>query len=560
MKWYALGIVCLRRAAPAGAPPAPDGSRSPRCPRRARRASTARALLLTALALAAGATRAADAPPRTAAPEDAVVLIRTLNSLRSARGSGFLVGDGSWAVTASHVVAVDLGKGRKAADGTALVFSPWTGRAYEARVVAIDAQADIALLKLPQAGLPALPLENIAVKNADALPTALGDRMLRLYGFPLAYGEDTVAALARPEHWDSKIQSVLKRGETSLCVLNASPDVQPGWSGGPMLSVDHGGVIGVFHSLYRKGGMGPAYPAGSASAYLADLLRTAGAGDPETFTHVAPPTVSRPANASELMARQMRSLSWSAVGNWRKAEEEQREIVKLAPGDALARTERGRLLLQLQKYDEALSELREAVRLTPKSITAQLFLGRACHLNYDPKGAIAALSASVAASGGKEVEPQLQLATVYEDNQKLELAEKTLRDAVSGAPTHPAALFRLAELLLREKKEEEAFKLFTQATDLSLADPALSYVPLGHARALDNARRVREAEGVYRQVVHADPENGTAFYYLAQLLYREGRYEDAQAMVSNGIRAPGLSEELVQAFRTLQLRINEKGN
>src|SRR5688500_11696987 len=105
-------------------------------------------------------------PSRAAAPEDAVVLVRTANSLRAARGSGFLIGDGSWVVTASHVVSVDLGKARRAGDRTALVYSPWTGRPYEAKVVAVDGSADLALLRMPEAGFPALPVEGLEIKDA----------------------------------------------------------------------------------------------------------------------------------------------------------------------------------------------------------------------------------------------------------------------------------------------------------------------------------------------------------------------------------------------------------
>src|SRR5205823_3022831 len=118
-----------------------------------------------------------------------------------------------------------------------------------------------------------------------------------------------------------------------------------------------------------------------------------GAADLSAFTRAAAPALPRPANAAERMATEMRSLSWSAVGNWKKAEEEQREILKLAPEDAPARLELGRVLLAQQKYPEALKELREAARLAPRSVLAQLYLGRALHLNYDPKGAVAALRA-----------------------------------------------------------------------------------------------------------------------------------------------------------------------
>src|SRR5436309_698638 len=126
-----------------------------------------RLLPLVALLAAAGPSLA-PARAETAAPEDAVVLIRTLNSLLSSRGSGFVVGDGGWVVTASHVVSVDLGKGRRGYDKTALVYSPWTGRPYEARVAAFDPVADIAVLRLPQAGFPALPVEGLDLKDAVA--------------------------------------------------------------------------------------------------------------------------------------------------------------------------------------------------------------------------------------------------------------------------------------------------------------------------------------------------------------------------------------------------------
>src|SRR3954465_10038852 len=98
--------------------------------------------LLPLFLLVVGACCVSGAGGGGAGPEDAVVLIRTANSLLSSRGSGFVVGDGSWVVTASHVVSVDLGKGRRGYDRTALVYDPWTGRPYEARVAAFDPVAD----------------------------------------------------------------------------------------------------------------------------------------------------------------------------------------------------------------------------------------------------------------------------------------------------------------------------------------------------------------------------------------------------------------------------------
>lgn len=499
--------------------------------------------------------------PGPVQPEDAVVLIRTANSLRSARGSGFLIGDGSWVVTASHVVAADLGKNRRASDRTALVYSPWTGRPYEARVVAVDGAADIALLRLPQGGLPALPAEGLELKDAAAARSALESRPLRLYGFPLSYGEDTVAALARPEHNTSRLREINRRGATSLCVLGACPDAKPGWSGGPMVSGDRGTVVAVFHSLFvpRDAAPGVGYPAGSVCGYLGDLLKQAGAGDLAPFGRGAVPAAPRPARAAERMALEMRSLAWSAGGNWKKAEEEQREVLKLAPDDGLTHAELARLLLEQERWDDALKHAREAVRLSPTSALAQFYLGRTLHLTFDPRGAAAAFARALVLSPG-EVEPQLALAQVQDAGGRPEEAEATLRAALAGAASHPGVLYRLGALLVRQKREADGLKLLSQAAELALSDPGLSNIALAYARTLDTARKNKEAEDAYRQVVRVDPENAHARYYLALLYYRTSRFEDAQIALNAGIVLPHLSEAMVQAFRALQLKVNEKAS
>lgn len=507
--------------------------------------------------------RPAQAQVQAVTPEDAIVLVRTTNTLRSSRGSGFIIGDGGWVVTASHVVSVDLGKGRRASDQTVLIYSPWTGRPVEAKVAAVDGVADIALIRMPQSGFPALPVEGLEITEAATALTALKDRPLRLFGFPLTYGEATVAGLAKPEHNDSRLREIAKRGETNLCVLDPCPNAQPGWSGGPMVSADRGSVVAVFHSLYQKDAKDPGLPSGSLTGYVAGLLKQAGVSDLKPFSQVAAPTLARGNRAAEAMASEMRSLSWSAMGSWKKAEEEQREILTLLPGDALARVELGRLLMAQQKFPEAARELREAVRLTPKSMNVHLLLGRALHQDYDPKGAIAELQAAVAVSPG-EVEPQLTLAQVYEDNQKPDQAEAVLRKAMQDAPSHPVVISRLGSLLVKtaaglKPREEEGLKLLAQASEMSTADPALSFIPLGYGRSLETLRRWRDAEAAYRQALKADPENAAARYYLALFYLHQNRVEDAQIQLNAGILIKSISDDVLEAFRALQAKINEKG-
>jgi len=505
------------------------------------------------------AALSADETTANPALERAVVLVRTLNSLRSTRGSGFIVGDGSWVVTASHVVSVDLGKGKRASDRTALVYSPWTGRPQEAQIVAVDAEADVALLRLKEPGLPSLPLEGIDVTDAAAALTALTGRTMRLYGFPLTYGEATVASLARPESNDAKLKQIARRGETNLCVLNECPGAQPGWSGGPIVSIDRSAVVGVFHSLYRpEGGNGQGFPAGSLTGYLGALLRKAGASDVDGFARAREPALPASPGAPELMAMEMRSLSWSAGGRWDKAEEEQREIVKQLPKDVLSRVELGRILLQLKKTDEAVTVLQEAAALGPTSVLAHLTLGRAHYQAYDPSSAIRSLQRAGEISPG-EIEPRLALAEVYEASGKPDLAESTLRAVLKDDAAQPVAQFQLGQLLIRTGKPDDGLKILSQAGELARSDAVLSFIPLGQARALETARKFKDAETAYRMALKVDPENASAHYYLTLFYFKQRRLEDAQLQLNVAIRMKSLSDDMLEAFRALQAKINERG-
>ena len=514
------------------------------------------AAVASLVAGAVGSRAAGQAPPSGDGSHDqAIVLIRSLNSLRASRGSGFVVGDGSWVLTASHVVAADLGKGRRASDQTVLVYTAWTGRPVEARVAAVDGVADVALVRLPTVGHPALKLEGLELREADALRTALENRPLRLFGFPLSYGEDTVASLARPEHNDTRLSEIARRDQTSLCVLGECPGAQPGWSGGPIVAMDRGAVVGVFHSLYRKPGAEKGNPAGSPVGYLAEVLKQAPTLTPQLLTQPPPPTLARPSGAGEQMAREMRSLSWAAGGFYKKAEEEQRGILKAAPGDRFAQVELGRLLLAQKRFEEALTVLKAAAEAAPQSILAHLTLARAYHMNYDPDGALKALKTVQTLSPG-EVEPILLRAEVLESNEKPDQAEAALRAAVEQYPLHPALAQRLGSLLLRRKKDEEGLKQIARAVELSSTDPGLGSVLIACGRSQELARKVREAETTYRTLVRADPNSGEGRFALATLLFRLQRADEAQFEINQAFKLE-LSEQLLTAFRDLQARLNQ---
>lgn len=100
--------------------------------------------------------------------------------------------------------------------------------------------------------------------------------------------------------------------------------------------------------------------------------------------------------------------------------------------------------------------------------------------------------------------------------------------------------------------------LLKQASLLAAHETSLASIPLGFARILETKRKYREAESVYRQALRTDPENAYVYYYLAQLFLRMNRAEEAQLQLNAGIRLPNLTDSMVEAFRALQVRINDQ--
>jgi Flp pilus assembly protein TadD len=186
-----------------------------------------------------------------------------------------------------------------------------------------------------------------------------------------------------------------------------------------------------------------------------------------------------------------------------------------------------------------------------------MYLGRALHLNYDPVGAQAALKAAQDASPG-EVEPQLALAEVLEENQKMAEAEAILRTAHEKAPDHPVITYRLAKLLLATGRAPEGTTMMEAAFNDARYDPGLGFVGLGYGRLLESTRKSKEAESVYRQVQRVDPNNALAYYYLAGFYMRQRRVQDAQINLNRGLEIPNLPAATVEAFRSLQAQLAER--
>lgn len=146
----------------------------------------------------------------------------------STLGSGFIVSDDGYILTNAHVVA----------QGSEIRVRLIDRREFKARLVGLDPLADIALVKIDAAGLP-------AVKIGEPAATAVGDWVLAIgspYGFTNSATAGIVSAKGR-----------VLPGANYMPFLQTDVPINPGNSGGPLFNL-RGEVIGINSRIYSRSG------------------------------------------------------------------------------------------------------------------------------------------------------------------------------------------------------------------------------------------------------------------------------------------------------------------
>jgi serine protease Do len=166
-------------------------------------------------------------------------------------GSGFIVSADGYVLTNAHVV-----------DGADEVYVKLSDRReFKARVVGLDARTDVAVLKIPAAGLPQLAIGSSAKTRVGEWVIAIGSP------FDL---ENSVSA--------GIVSAKSRETGDFLPLLQTDVAVNPGNSGGPLINL-RGEVVGINSQIYSRSGgyMGISFAIPIEEAMrVADQLRSTG--------------------------------------------------------------------------------------------------------------------------------------------------------------------------------------------------------------------------------------------------------------------------------------------
>jgi serine protease Do len=218
-------------------------------------------LISTALLWVPGVVHA-DTPDVILRIKPSIVIVGTFkptNSPRfSLRGTGFVAGDGNWAVTNAHVIP----DGADADPDAKIVVQVRQGQndlqMRQATVLEVDKVHDLALLRFEGPAVPAVTLRDSDTVREGQSVAFMGFPIGGALGFSPVTHRGMVSSItpialppANSQQLNARTISSLRSGSFDIFQLDAT--AYPGNSGGPMFDADTGEVLGVINMVFVKG-------------------------------------------------------------------------------------------------------------------------------------------------------------------------------------------------------------------------------------------------------------------------------------------------------------------
>jgi serine protease Do len=197
-------------------------------------------------------------------------------------GSGFITDPNGTIVTNAHVVS----------GATRVSVAMRDGKTFPAKVLGVDEQNDLAVLKIDASNLPVAPLGNSDDVIIGEWAIAIGNP----YGFLLGNTEPSVTAGVISATGRNLIGQA-EGGGAYVDMIQTDASINPGNSGGPLVNAD-GAVIGVNASIYSPSGgsvgLGFAIPINRAKHVAEDLVAHGRLRQPWIGVKVSQPNTNDP--------------------------------------------------------------------------------------------------------------------------------------------------------------------------------------------------------------------------------------------------------------------------
>ncbi len=245
---------------------------------------------------------------------------------------------------------------------------------------------------------------------------------------------------------------------------------------------------------------------------------------------------------------------------YKKAEQQLRLAIKLAPSFAKPYEDLGHLLVLDGRAKEAVNVLQTATRLDPQLESAHFNLGKALAALGRGKEADAAFEKSFQFNPDRK---SLALAVEHLKQKRPEQAERLCRQVLGNAPNNVDALRLLSVIATQAGHPDKAANLLRRVISLA-PDFIDAVIDLG--KLLQEQHELEQAIDCFQKAVSIDPERPQAHFLLAAALAPAARtYEAVDAYrrtvalrprhagawlgLGHVLKTVGRQEEAVEAYR-----------
>jgi tetratricopeptide (TPR) repeat protein len=257
--------------------------------------------------------------------------------------------------------------------------------------------------------------------------------------------------------------------------------------------------------------------------------------------------------SSPQLANALADLYFRIPGHVREAESTARNLLKTSPDDVPAHKLLGRIYLRQlgegqnagasptsenEVLNQAITEFEKIVALQPNSVEDRMVLGQLYTVKHDQKKAEEQFKTA------RDIEPDsedvvLNMARLYADSGDLQHAAKVITDVGVNDRT-PKMEFTLGAIYDQLKQPKNAIDAYKRAVDMQPGDPRTLDAL---AQALMSDDQLDEALKQYRDLAAADADNAEPLVHIADILGRQGKYEEALTTIRKARKLDATSLE-----------------
>jgi len=444
-------------------------------------------------------------------PQNALVMVNMRSLMGRRAGNGFATGDGSLVVTAHHLVFEESKQGRHEMAGLVSVISPYLGDGCEAKIIAANDKLDLAILKIPWKGHPALRL-------ADESGLLSIERVV-VIGMPeIIRSLGTGSYKPLPENFDMQRENLVvdfvavSRQIPQFISLSEIDQLGHGWSGSPMLLPDSTIVAGCFTTLRRskQGDMEQLSAIGPVVTQVRHLLKQSCW---EKSLIPSDLVLSRPEDGIDAFVLFAQAYNCLMNDKYKSASDSIEKFIGLRPessfGYALAADDAEKH----KKFDIAEQYYQKALKLNPEGTALKVLYAQFLS-DYQPDRALE-LCQDIWKYDKFKPHIALLMFNILSERGEYQRCAELLSEAVKVNLENAYLWFNLGGCHFYLGKQDDAVANMTKAVELL---PETGPFRGRLARLLENVGKLDEAEKHFRELLKIEPNNPVVHFWLAEFL------------------------------------------